>query len=64
MDSPVAQNWMAYVRRYCNGFQFSVGKRKVWNVTGASNLDELRERTQSHILRRLKELSDEKEKSL
>jgi SWI/SNF-related matrix-associated actin-dependent regulator 1 of chromatin subfamily A len=55
VESPVAANWMAYARRYCNGFQFSVGKRKVWNVTGASNLDELRERTQSHILRRLKE---------
>jgi ribosome biogenesis protein Nip4 len=55
VESPVATNWMAYARRYCNGFQFSVGKRKVWNVTGASNLDELRERTQSHILRRLKD---------
>jgi SWI/SNF-related matrix-associated actin-dependent regulator 1 of chromatin subfamily A len=55
VDSPVAANWMAYAKRYCNGFQFNVGKRKVWNVTGASNLDELRERTQSHILRRLKE---------
>jgi SWI/SNF-related matrix-associated actin-dependent regulator 1 of chromatin subfamily A len=55
VDSPVAMNWMAYAKRYCNGFQFSVGKRKVWNVTGASNLDELRERTQTHILRRLKE---------
>ena len=22
IDSPVAQNWMAYVKRYCNGFQF------------------------------------------
>jgi SWI/SNF-related matrix-associated actin-dependent regulator of chromatin subfamily A-like protein 1 len=55
VDSPVAMNWMAYAKRYCNGFQFSVGKRKVWNVTGASNLDELRDRTQTHILRRLKE---------
>jgi SWI/SNF-related matrix-associated actin-dependent regulator 1 of chromatin subfamily A len=55
VDSPVAANWMAYAKRYCNGYQFSVGKRKVWNVTGASNLDELRERTQTHILRRLKE---------
>jgi len=55
VESPVAANWMAYARRYCNGFQFSVGKRKVWNVAGASNLDELRERTQTHILRRLKE---------
>ena len=55
VDSPVYINWMAYAKRYCNGFQFSVGKRKVWNVTGASNLDELRDRTQTHILRRLKE---------
>jgi SWI/SNF-related matrix-associated actin-dependent regulator 1 of chromatin subfamily A len=55
VDSPVAMNWMAYAKRYCNGFQFSVGKRKVWNVTGASNLEELRERTSTHILRRLKE---------
>lgn len=55
VGSPVAQNWMAYVVRYCSGYQFSVGSKKVWNVMGASNLDELRERTSSLILRRLKE---------
>ena len=55
VESPVAANWMAYAKRYCNGYQFSVGSRKVWNVTGASNLEELRDRTQTHILRRLKE---------
>ena len=55
IDSPVALNWMAYVKRYCNGYQFRAGKRKVWNVSGASNLDELRERTQPLVLRRLKE---------
>ena len=55
IQSPVASNWMAYVRRYCNGFQFKAGKRKIWNVSGASNLDELRERTQRQVLRRLKE---------
>ena len=55
VESPVAANWMAYARRYCNGFQFNVGSRKVWNVAGASNLDELRDRTQTHILRRLKD---------
>ena len=54
-DSPVAKNWMAYVIRYCSGYQFKVGNRKVWNVMGASNLDELRDRTSSTILRRLKE---------
>lgn len=55
VDSPVAQNWMAYVRRYCDGFQFRAGNRKIWNVNGSSNLEELRDRTQHTILRRLKE---------
>ncbi len=54
IDSPVSQNWMAYAIRYCNGYQFRVGSKKVWNVTGASNLEELRDRTSRQILRRLK----------
>lgn len=55
IESPVAQNWMAYAIRYCQGYQFMAGSRKVWNVTGASNLEELRDRTSKQILRRLKE---------
>lgn len=55
IESPVAQNWKAYAIRYCQGYQFTAGKRKVWNVSGASNLEELRERTSKQILRRLKE---------
>ena len=55
VDSPVSRNWMAYAIRYCQGYQFNVGGRKIWNITGASNLDELRERTAGTILRRLKE---------
>jgi len=55
VDSPVAKNWMAYVVRYCAGYQFKVGPRKVWNVMGASNLEELRDRTTTTVLRRLKE---------
>jgi len=55
IDSPVAKNWMAYVIRYCSGYQFKVGPRKVWNVMGASNLEELRDRTLGLTLRRLKE---------
>jgi len=55
VDNPVAKNWMAYVVRYCAGYQFRVGNRKVWNVMGASNLEELRDRTSTTILRRLKE---------
>jgi SWI/SNF-related matrix-associated actin-dependent regulator of chromatin subfamily A-like protein 1 len=55
VDSPVAFNWMGYVRRYCNGYQFTVGRKKIWNVQGASNLEELRDRTKPQVLRRLKE---------
>ena len=46
---------MAYVIRYCAGYQFKAGPRKVWNVMGASNLEELRDRTSGLTLRRLKE---------
>ena len=55
VDSPVAKNWMAYAIRYCSGYQFNAGGRKIWNVTGASNLEELRDRTSGLTLRRLKE---------
>ena len=55
IESPVAQNWMAYAIRYCEGYQFKAGSRKVWNVKGASNLEELRDRTSRQVLRRLKE---------
>ena len=54
VDSPLTLNWQMYVKRYCKGFQFRVGNRKVWNTSGASNLDELRERTKNIVLRRMK----------
>ena len=54
IESPVAQNWLAYAVRYCQGYQFTTGTRKIWNVTGASNLEELRDRTSRQFLRRLK----------
>jgi SWI/SNF-related matrix-associated actin-dependent regulator 1 of chromatin subfamily A len=55
VDSPVAENWMAYAIRYCAGYQFNVGAKKIWNVSGSSNLEELRDRTKPQVLRRLKE---------
>lgn len=55
IESPAAKNWLAYAIRYCNGYQFNAGGRKIWNISGASNLEELRDRTSSTILRRLKE---------
>jgi len=56
IENPVAGNWMAYAIRYCEGYQFRVGgNRKIWNTSGASNLEELRDRTSKQVLRRLKE---------
>lgn len=54
VDSPLALNWQSYVRRYCAGYQFTVKGRKIWNTSGSSNLDELRERTKNLVLRRMK----------
>ena len=55
VDSRVARNWVGYVRRYCEGYQITKGNRKIWLTNGASNLEELRERTKQKVLRRLKE---------
>ena len=55
VKSPITDNWQMYVKRYCNGYQFKRGNRKIWNTNGASHLDELREVTQNLVLRRMKE---------
>ena len=58
VKSPLTLDWKGFVYRYCGGFQFTVRTgetpRKVWNTSGATNLDELRERTKNVVLRRLK----------
>jgi hypothetical protein len=54
VNSPVALNWQHYVKRYCKGFRFKAHGRTIWNTSGHSNLDELRERTKNIVLRRLK----------
>jgi SNF2 family DNA or RNA helicase len=54
VNSPLSLNWQTYVKRYCKGYQFKVGNRKIWNTSGASNLDELRELTKNIVLRRMK----------
>ena len=55
VESRVAKNWVSYVIRYCEGYQINKGGRKIWLTNGASNLDELRDRTKQKVLRRLKE---------
>jgi len=54
VKSPLTLNWKTYVLRYCKGYQFRVGGRKIWNTSGASNLSELRDQTKAVVLRRLK----------
>jgi SWI/SNF-related matrix-associated actin-dependent regulator 1 of chromatin subfamily A len=54
VNSPITLNWKSYVYRYCKGFQFTVNGRKIWNTSGASNLDELRDATKNLVLRRMK----------
>ena len=55
VGSRVANNWINYVRRYCDGKQIFRGYRKVWLTFGATNLEELRDKTNNIVLRRLKE---------
>lgn len=55
VGSRVADNWIRYVRRYCDGKQIFRGYRKIWLTYGATNLDELRDKTKNKVLRRLKE---------
>lgn len=59
IKSPIANNWRHYAQRYCDGKKFfktlKNGKRKqIWITDGASNLDELANKTKNIILRRLK----------
>jgi intein/homing endonuclease len=55
-ESPIATNWVFFVRRYCAGKQFNRKgtKQKYWVTDGASNLDELRDYSSDCILRRTK----------
>tara|TARA_B100001094_G_C18157817_1_gene787514 strand:+ start:41 stop:1774 length:1734 start_codon:yes stop_codon:yes gene_type:complete len=55
VGSRVANNWINYVRRYCDGKQIFRGYRKIWLTFGATNLEELRDKTNDKVLRRLKE---------
>jgi len=55
VESRVSNNWISYVRRYCDGKQIFRGYRKIWLTFGATNLEELRDKTNDKVLRRLKE---------
>lgn len=59
-ESPVTTSWKQYAFRYCDGKKFkkklkSGAYKDIWVTDGASNLEELHERTKNLILRRKKE---------
>jgi SWI/SNF-related matrix-associated actin-dependent regulator 1 of chromatin subfamily A len=60
VKSPIAENWMFFATRYCDAKRINTtlksGKKKqVWLTKGASNLEELTQKTRSLVLRRKKE---------
>ena len=59
IKSPTAQNWKYFATRYCEGRKMfrtlkNGQKKQIWLTDGASNLDELANKTKNHLLRRLK----------
>jgi len=54
IDHPLAANKSNYQRTYCNAHYKSVGKKSVWDVSGASHLDELSAKLNDAILQRTK----------
>lgn len=60
IKSPLADNWVFYAKRYCNGKKFfktlkTGQKKQIWLTDGASNLEELAQKTRNIVLRRTKE---------
>jgi SWI/SNF-related matrix-associated actin-dependent regulator 1 of chromatin subfamily A len=59
IKAPIADNWMFYVKRYCEARMFNKklknGKTKqIWLTNGASNLEELSRKVRNLFLRRMK----------
>lgn len=60
IKSPLADNWIFYVKRYCEGKKFykklkNGNTKQIWLTNGASNLEELATKSRNLLLRRLKE---------
>ena len=60
IKAPIANNWQYFAVRYCEGRKFfkvlANGRRKqIWLTDGASNLEELTNKTKNLLLRRKKE---------
>jgi SWI/SNF-related matrix-associated actin-dependent regulator of chromatin subfamily A-like protein 1 len=49
-----AASWHRFAMRYCGARMINIGKKRVWDFDGASNLDELRGILAPFMIRRLK----------
>lgn len=59
IKAPIVKDWQYYTKRYCEGRQITTTlkngrKKKIWLTDGASNLEELAQKTKNILLRRLK----------
>jgi SWI/SNF-related matrix-associated actin-dependent regulator 1 of chromatin subfamily A len=59
IKSPITDNWQHFATRYCDAKKMfktlkNGKKKKIWITDGASNLEELSQRTKNILLRRLK----------
>ncbi|MGL4376195.1 MAG: DEAD/DEAH box helicase [Microcoleaceae cyanobacterium] len=54
-NHPLVANKLDYQVKYCNAHHKSIGKKTVWDTTGAAHLDELAKKTEDVILRRTKQ---------
>lgn len=70
IKAPVADNWMFYARRFCDGKKFfrtlkNGSRKQIWLTNGATNLVELSNHTKNYIFRRLStEVLDLPEKTI
>lgn len=59
IKSKLTENWLFFARRYCDGKKMyrtlkNGNKKQIWVTDGASNLEELADKTRNLVLRRLK----------
>ena len=54
LSPSVFGNFFSYAYKFCSAHQINIGRKKVWNFDGASNLEELQKRLRSTIMLRRK----------
>jgi len=55
INHPLAEDKRKYELRFCDAHHKSIGRKSVWDVSGAAHLDELSKKTEDAILRRTKQ---------